>query len=174
MYKIGEFIIYGNDGVCEVKDIGVLNISGINKKRTYYTLKPTYENGKIFTPVDTDVFMRSVITYEEVQQLIELIPSMKDVEFKEKNSRLLQAYYKNILQTHECADLLSVIAGIYEKKANAENKGKKLGQIDDRFMKVAEGLINDEFSVVLGIPREEVGTYISEKLKELEEKKNNK
>ena len=32
MYKIGEYIIYGNDGVCKVEDVGVLNISGINKK----------------------------------------------------------------------------------------------------------------------------------------------
>ena len=170
MYKIGEYIIYGNDGVCKVEDVGVLNISGINKKRIYYTLKPLYENGKIFTPIDTSVFMRSLINYEEVQQLIESIPYIKDKKCNEKNSRLLQIYYKNLLQTHECSDLLTLIAGIYEKKDKAMKSGKKLGQIDNRFMKVAEGLINDEFSVVLGIPREEVADYIKEKIKEYENK----
>lgn len=170
MYKIGEYIIYGNDGVCKVEDVGVLNISGINKKRIYYTLKPVYENGKIFTPIDTSVFMRSLINYEEVQQLIESIPYIKDKKCNEKNSRLLQIYYKNLLQTHECSDLLTLIAGIYEKKDKAMKSGKKLGQIDNRFMKVAEGLINDEFSVVLGIPREEVADYIKEKIKEYENK----
>lgn len=170
MYKIGEYIIYGNDGVCKVEDVGVLNISGINKKRIYYTLKPVYENGKIFTPIDTSVFMRSLINYEEVQQLIESIPYIKDKKCNEKNSRLLQIYYKNLLQTHECSDLLTLIAGIYEKKDKAMKSGKKLGQIDNRFMKVAEGLINDEFSVVLGIPREEVAYYIKEKIKEYENK----
>ncbi|MGX4601238.1 CarD family transcriptional regulator [Faecalimicrobium sp. JNUCC 81] len=164
MYKIGEFIIYGNDGVCEVEDIGTLNISGISKKRDYYTLKPVYENGKIYTPTDTSVFMRAIITYEEVQQLIELIPSMKEMECNEKNSRLLQSHYKKFMETHECVDLLAVISGIYTKKANATTKGKKLGQIDEKFMKIAQGLINDEFSVVLGIPREEVETYIKEKI----------
>ena len=170
MYKIGEYIIYGNDGVCKVEDVGVLNISGINKKRIYYTLKPLYENGKIFTPIDTSVFMRSLINYEEVQQLIESIPYIKDKKCNEKNSRLLQIYYKNLLQTHECSDLLTLIAGIYEKKDTAMKNGKKLGQIDNRFMKVAEGLINDEFSVVLGIPREEVADYIKEKIQEYENK----
>ena len=170
MYKIGEYIIYGNDGVCKVEDVGVLNISGINKKRIYYTLKPLYENGKIFTPIDTSVFMRSLINYEEVQQLIESIPYIKDKKCNEKNSRLLQIYYKNLLQTHECSDLLTLIAGIYEKKDKAMKNGKKLGQIDNRFMKVAEGLINDEFSVVLGIPREEVEDYIKEKIQEYENK----
>lgn len=170
MYKIGEYIIYSNDGVCKVEDVGVLNISGINKKRIYYTLKPVYENGKIFTPIDTSVFMRSLINYEEVQQLIESIPYIKDKKCNEKNSRLLQIYYKNLLQTHECSDLLTLIAGIYEKKDKAMKSGKKLGQIDNRFMKVAEGLINDEFSVVLGIPREEVADYIKEKIQEYENK----
>ena len=170
MYKIGEYIIYGNDGVCKVEDVGVLNISGINKKRIYYTLKPVYENGKIFTPIDTSVFMRSLINYEEVQQLIESIPYIKDKKCNEKNSRLLQIYYKNLLQTHECSDLLTLIEGVYEKKDNVTKKGKKLGQIDIRFMKLAEGLIEDEFSVVLGIHREEVKNYIKEKIKEHENK----
>ena len=114
--------------------------------------------------------MRSLIKYEEVQQLIESIPYIKDKKCNEKNSRLLQIYYKNLLQTHECSDLLTLIAGIYEKKDKAMENGKKLGQIDNRFMKVAEGLINDEFSVVLGIPREEVADYIKEKIKEYENK----
>ena len=170
MYKIGEYIIYGNDGVCKVEDVGVLNISGINKKRIYYTLKPLYENGKIFTPIDTSVFMRSLINYEEVQQLIESIPYIKEKKCNEKNSRLLQIYYKNLLQTHECSDLLTLIEGVYEKKDNVTKKGKKLGQIDIRFMKLAEGLIEDEFSVVLGIHREEVKNYIKEKIKEHENK----
>ena len=170
MYKIGEYIIYGNDGVCQVEDVGVLNISGISKKRIYYTLKPAYENGKIFTPIDTNIFMRSLITYEEVQQLIESIPSMKEKKCNEKNSRLLQIYYKNLLKTHECADLLTLIESIYEKKVKAMKSGKKLGQIDSKFMKAAEGLINDEFSVVLGIPREEVEGYIREKIQEYENK----
>jgi CarD family transcriptional regulator len=170
MYEIGEYIIYGNGGICQVEDVGVLNISGISKKRIYYTLKPVYENGKIFTPIDTSVFMRNLITYEEVQQLIKSIPSVKEKKCNEKNSRLLQIYYKNLLKTHECSDLLTLIEGIYEKKAKAVKSGKKLGQIDSKFMKVAEGLINDEFSIVLGIPREEVEDYIREKIQEYENK----
>lgn len=164
MYKIGEFIIYGDNGVCEIEDIGVLNFSGISKKKDYYTLKPVYENGKIYTPIDTNVFMRPIVTYEEVQQLMELLPSMKEMECNEKNSRLLQSHYKKFMETHECVDLLAVVSCIYKKKANATNKGKKLGQIDEKFMRVAQGLINDEFSVVLGIPREEVEAYIKEKI----------
>lgn len=170
MYKIGEFIIYGNNGVCEVMDIGPLNISGINKDKIYYTLKPVYENGNIFAPIDTSMFTRYIITYEEVQQIIERIPSIKEIECSEKNGKLLENYYKQFLQTHDCIDLLSIISSIYDKKDNAMNSGKKLGQIDEKFMKIATGLINDEFSIVLGIPREEVQTYINEKIEAIKNK----
>ncbi|MDB8801070.1 CarD family transcriptional regulator [Romboutsia sp. 1001216sp1] len=162
MYKIGEFIIYSNCGLCEVEDIGPLNISGINNKKDYYTLKPIYENGKIFTPIDTDIFMRAISTYEEVQQLIEGISSMEEMDCNEKNVNLLQSKYKCFIKNYECVDLLAVILGVYKKKYN----GKKLGQVDEKFMKLAQGLINDEFSIALGISREEVEKYIKEKVRD--------
>jgi CarD family transcriptional regulator len=166
MYKIGEFIMYGNCGLCEVEAIGPLNISGINDKKDYYTLKQIYENGKIFTPIDTDVFMRAISTYEEVQQLIERIPSMEEMDCNEKNINLLQSKYKRFIKTYECEDLLAVILGIYSKEYNGTNKGKKLGQVDEKYMKLAQGLINDEFSIALGISREEVEKYIKEKARD--------
>lgn len=171
MYKIGDFIIYGSNGVCKIEDIGISDIHGSDKNRIYYTLNPVYENSKIFVPVDTSVFMRPIISYEEAQNIIKRIPEMKEMECKEKNSRLLHAHYKDILQTHDCEELLAGMVGIYEKQMNAANKGKKLGQIDDKFMKVAEGLINDEFSIALGIPRDEVELYIKNKVKEIENNK---
>lgn len=160
MYKIGEFIIYGNDGVCEVENVGLLNMSGIDKDRYYYTLKPVNKSGKIFTSVDTGVFMRLISTCEEVQQLIELIPSIKGVECNEKNTRLLQPYYEKFIKTHDCIDLLALISGFYNKKTD----GKKMGQIDEKYMRIAQGLIKDEFSAALGIPIEEVESYITEKI----------
>lgn len=168
MYKIGELIIYGKDGVCKVEDIGTPNITGINKEKVYYTLKPIYQDGKIFTPVDTSVFMRAIITHDELQQLIEFIPSIEETQCNEKNSRVLQDYYKEFLKTHECSDLLTIMKSAYDKKTDAINNGKKFGQIDEKFMKIAEDLIHDEFAVVLGIPRNEVATYIEEKVKAFE------
>lgn len=167
MYKIGDFIIYGNNGVCKVVDIGKINISGISKNNNYYNLSPINENGNIFVPVDTSVFMRNISTYEEVQKVIELIPLIKKTEYNEKNVRLLQTHYTKLLQSHECIDLLTILAITDNKKSMLKKNGKKLGQIDDKFMKIARGLIDDEFSVVLGIDREDVEAYIKEKIESL-------
>lgn len=160
MYKIGEFIIYGNNGICEVDNIGPLNMSGISNDKNYYTLRPINESGTIFTPVDTGVFMRSISTYDEVQDLIKCIPSIKEAECNEKNTRLLQPYYEKLIRTHDCIDLLSLIAGFHKKRVD----GKKIGQIDDKYMRIAQGLIKDEFSIALKISKEEVEEYITNKI----------
>lgn len=170
MYKIGEFIIYGSNGVCEIKNIGTLNIRGIDKENTYYTLMPIDEKGKIFVPIDTKVFMRNIITCEEAHRLIKLIPSIEEKQCTESSIRLLQDYYQNLLKTHDCMDLLTVISSINDKKTNVKKNGKKLGQIDGKFMKIAEDLINDEFSVALGIPRDEIEEYVENKIKEFKNK----
>ncbi|WP_122640250.1 CarD family transcriptional regulator [Romboutsia sp. Marseille-P6047] len=164
MYKVGDLIIYGSSGVCKVEDIGVPNITGINNNKDYYTLKPVYQDGKIFTPVDTNIFMRPIMSYKEVQELIDIIPTMQKDLIYDKNARVVEDYYKEFLETHDCSELLILIKMLYEKKADTINNKKKPSQIDEKFMSIAENLINEEFSVVLGIEKDEVPNYIGSKL----------
>ena len=166
MYKIGELVVYGNDGVCEVEDISKLNMHGINQKKNYYTLKPMHENGKIFAPTDTNVFMRPVVTHEEIKKIISQIPLIEENELDTKNMRLLQDYYKQLLKNYKCIDLLTIIVNLNDKKADLEKKGKKLGQVEDKYFKSAKNLLENEFSIVLGIPKEEVEEYIKNKMQQ--------
>jgi len=165
MYKIGEFIVYGNEGVCRVDDISELSIGGSSEGKTYYTLKPMHDNGTVFTPIDTTVFMRPIISYEEVHKLIEQIPSIKEIDHDKMSVRELQEYYKKLLKNHDCMDLLTVMITLREKKNAAIDNGKKLNQMDDKFMRTAKSLIENEFSIVLGIGKEDVESYIDDKLK---------
>ena len=56
MFEKGDYVIYGNNGICRVQDITTLSISGIDKNRKYYLLKPVYASGStVYTPVETAV-----------------------------------------------------------------------------------------------------------------------
>lgn len=165
MYKIGEFIVYGNEGVCRIDNISELSIGGSSKGKTYYTLKPMHDNGTVFAPIDTNVFMRPIVSYEEVHKLIEQIPSIKEINHDEKSVRESQEYYKQLLKSHDCMNLLTVMVTLKDKKNIATNNGKKLNQMDDKFMRTAKNLIDDEFSIVLGIEKEDVELYIDDNLK---------
>jgi CarD family transcriptional regulator len=164
MFKVGELIIYGNYGVCKVESIDLPNISGIDNSKLYYTLSPLYHNEKIFTPVDTTVFMRPVITFEEAEQLISRIPSIDENAIDIGDIKLLESYYKKCLQSHDCYDLLKLIKTVYTREKIVTEQGKKLGQIDKRFMDIAEDQLYGEFAVALRIPKENVRSYIEDKL----------
>lgn len=164
MYQIGDLIIYGSYGACRVEAIGTPDISGLDETRIYYTLCPFYQNGKVFTPIDTSVFMRPIITYEKAQQLIDLIPSIRTEYNISNNSKLVEVQYQESMQSHECSDLIKVIKTVYNKRVIAVGQGKKLGQIDERYMKKAEDLLYGELAVALGIPRDDVKSFIEERV----------
>lgn len=74
------------------------------------------------------------------------------------------------MQTHDCSDLIKVIKTVRTKKIIAVDQGIRLAQTDERFMKRAEDLLYGEFSVVLGIPKENVKSYIGNKVENLKMK----
>lgn len=64
MFEIGEYVVYGMNGVCRVEEIGTMDLGGIDSDKLYYTLLPIYTKGsRVFTPVDNQkVIMRAIIS----------------------------------------------------------------------------------------------------------------
>lgn len=167
MYQIGDLIVYGGEGVCRVEEIGVPKISGVNKQRQYYTLAPLYREGKVFTPVDTKVFMRPVVTREEALELIRGIPSIQADVYENSNLRFLNEHYQSYIQNYSCSDLLQMLKDIYTKRGVLSARGKKMGLVDERYMKRAEEMLHGEFAVALGIDRSEVPEFIADSVEKL-------
>jgi len=168
MFQIGDLIIYGGEGVCRVEEIGTPDIPAISKDRSYYTLKPLYRDGKTFTPVDTTVPMRPIITPEQAQMLIAYIPQIEPDPCPEKNLRLLSEHYNKLIQSYNCADLVQLIRTVYAKNQTAQKNKKKIGQLDERYMRKAEDMLYGELAIAFNIPKDEVETYITEKIQEYE------
>lgn len=160
MYEIGDLIVYGSDGVCRVESIGAPDISGASKDRLYYTLAPLYRTGKIFTPVDGKVFTRPVITRDEAVCLVRCIHTTEAKVCDTKNLRLLSEHYQAALTSHDCTDLVRLIKAVYLKRQSFAESGRKLGQIDERYLKRAEDLLYGELAVALELERDSVPGYI--------------
>ena len=164
MYEIGDLIVYAGEGVCRVEGIGVPPMKGVNKARQYYTLKPLYREGMIYAPVDTGVFMRPVITRDDADALIDRIPEIEPEVYENSNLRFLNEYYQTQLQNYNCEGLIKLIRSTYAKREVMIGRGKKLGLVDERYMKRAKDMLHGEFAVALGIERNEVPGYIESKL----------
>ena len=156
MYEIGQLIVYGNEGVCRVEEIGTPKISGVDKHPDYYTLAPIYREGK--------VFMRPVITREEALALIDRIPQMTAQVYENANLRLLNEHYQQCIQDYTCADLLQLIKDVRAKRRRMTERGKKLGLVDERYMKRAEEMLHGELAVALDMTREQVPQFIADTL----------
>ena len=163
MFQIGDLIIYGNNGVCRVDEIGPSKIGG-TKDCLYYTLEPLFGSGTIYTPVETKVFMRPIITKDEAENLIDQIPNIHEDICVNKKISVLKEHYTNSIQSHTCRDLVQIIKEISVKEQRAIQNRQHLGQIDQHFLKQAEDMLYGELSIALSIPKEDVLPYIKKRI----------
>ena len=70
MFEIGEKIVYGSMGVCEVQDVAPMDFGGGGEKELYYVLRPLYQDGVIYAPVKGAVYMRPILSAQEVNRLM--------------------------------------------------------------------------------------------------------
>ncbi len=164
MYQTGDLILYGRTGVCKVEDITSTKQRGGEEQR-YYVLKPLYQSCNITVPVDsTRVFSRPIISKEEAQRVIAIIPSVKPEAYHNRNLNQLRDHYKACMETYDCVDLVKLTMSLYVKKQEAAAQKRKFGAVDERFMKEAEELLFGELAAALGIEKDEVRGYIAESL----------
>ena len=69
MFQPGELVVYHTAGVCRVEAITKPNVSGADRNKEYYQLKPLQQDGVIYTPVDNPkVSIRPMISREEAER----------------------------------------------------------------------------------------------------------
>lgn len=53
MFKIGDYVVNSNNGICKIEDIVHLDISMSSKDKLYYMLiHVEAKNAKVYTPAD--------------------------------------------------------------------------------------------------------------------------
>lgn len=164
MFEVGDFIIYGSNGVCRVENVGSMDMKGVPSDKMYYTLVPVYSSKtKVFTPVDNaKVIMRPVISEQEAYELIDHIKEMQGFSIEDEKNR--DTVFKEALKKCDCRELIRIIKTVYEKKLARQAEGKKMTAGDERYFKIAEENLYGEFAVALGIKKEEVGSLIEQRI----------
>ena len=84
MFSVGDLIVYSETGVCRVEQIGPPPFDP-KAKREYYTLSPMNCRETIYVPVDTQVFMRPILSREAIwSTLLPLIIRLKEGSIRVK------------------------------------------------------------------------------------------
>lgn len=165
MFKQGDYVVYGNLGVCRVKNLVTRRFEGLEEAHPYYVLEPLYQNGVLYVPADNPkISLRAVITAEEANRLIDMIPQVESEEFHCRSAQELATHYEQALKSHNCRDLIALTVSIHHKKRAMARQNKRFGRVDEHFMHQAEESLNGEFAVALGIPKEKVPAYIHHRI----------
>ncbi len=163
MFRVGDLVQYGNSGVCQVQEIVSEGISSV-KDKLFYLLIPLGSKGsKIYTPVDNEkVVMRKIMTPDEIDSLVSRIADIPELGIPDERSREQQ--YKQAIHSGSCEEWIKIIKTLYLRKKKRAAQGKKITSTDERYMKSAEDRLYGEFSAALGKDREDVKSYISQRI----------
>lgn len=166
MFEIGDYIIYGNNGVCKVVEVGPIQLSERSTDKLYYTLEPVYEKGsKVYTPVgNKKVLMREVISRDEALELIDSIPIIEfdnDLPDKQREKTI-----KESLRSIDCEEWIKVLKALYHRKQERHANDKKMTSSDEKFMQEVEDCLYGELSISLDLEKDEIEGFVLNKLKE--------
>ena len=167
MFNKGEYVVCGNKGVCVVEEVTTLNITGVDKEREYYILKPVYTSGStVYVPVDsTKESIRKVLERDEANKLISGIPDIPLITIA--NDKLLEQEYRGCMKSNNCEEWVKIIKTIYLRKQKRLEAGRKVTAVDAKYFRIAEDNLYGELAISLDMPREEVENYITSEMEKV-------
>ena len=162
MYSIGDKIIYGENGVCTVDRIAALPMAGSPRDKMYYHLSPFVGTGVYFAPVDSNVFMRPVISREEAEALIDAMPGIAPAVCNDNRFNHVDAFYKELFRRHSCEALVAIVKGLRQRMAERKTKSSRA----EATLKRAKDMLHGELAVALEIDLKDVEEYIRSRIGE--------
>ncbi len=160
MYKIGDMVVYGIHGVCRIAQLETQRVN--HKKVEYFVLEPISQStSRYFVPSKNEAALaklRHILKKEEIEDLLQSKDTCEDCWNEDENFR--KQTYKELLSSCDCAAMIRMLRTLQNHKKETLACGKKFHISDANFMRDAEKVIYSEFSLVLGIPYDQVEKYI--------------
>ena len=91
------------------------------------------------------------------------MPEAETQWYEDKNTR--KNIFNSVLRSDDYHQIISMMHTLYIQQENQRLKCKKLLAADERMMQDAEHLIHQEFAFVLGIEEDQIGNFITERIK---------
>lgn len=156
MFDVGEYIVYGQNGICRVEDITHPDISGYDDDRLYYVLVPERSReSRLFCPTDnTKVVLRKIVTAQEALEAIGEAESMEPLQVA--NDRMRDECYKNVMKSCDLKQWIQIVKTLLMRKKEREAMGKKITATDERYLNAAQEVLFTEVAIATGKEKEEV------------------
>lgn len=166
IFNKDEYVVYGTNGICKIEDIREISFDAGKTSSIYYVLRPERDkSSNIYVDIKSEVLtakMRKILSKAQIDALL-TSSADKDITWiddRRERGRLFESIIAHLSRE----ELILMVKCIYLKKQEMAARGKKISVTDEKYLKSAEKMINEEFSYALGIEPEEVAFYIANKL----------
>ena len=150
-YNIGDFLIYGLNGACQVVEIGTLDFAGPDK--IYYSLKPVSDSrSTIFVPLmKEEEELRSVISKNEADEILEKVKKAKAATYTpvRENCDVILKSGDNVA----VSQMIKLLRGMRRENRKVH---KGLNIQEERLLKDAERVFFSEMATAYELSIEEV------------------
>lgn len=169
MFKTGDTVVHAAEGICRIEGIEEKTFDG--KTNEYYVLRTVGDNrSTVYIPVESvrlNPKIRLVLTKEQVNEIINLVPVQPPLKYDNDNAR--RKLFRECISSGECEKIAQVIRTIGEMKSAIRKSGKKPRVMDERIIRETEATISGEFAFSLGISAEEAEELLYTNIKRPEQ-----
>ena len=154
-YKIGDYVLYGVSGSCEIVDIGTLSFGGPDK--IYYSLKPIYDSrSTIYVPVaKEDDIIRKNLSKKQAGEVLDASKKTKAIKLTVNRDNC-----DPIIKSGDNEKLASLIKLLRDMRRENRKSHKGLNIQEERILADAERVFFSEIATAYNIPMDEcVSTY---------------
>jgi CarD family transcriptional regulator len=164
MFKIGDYIILSNSGICKIDRIEPVHTPFSLEGGLYYSLTPIHEkDSKIFLPAtQLPRRVRKVMDANEAMMILQMIPNIQKLCII--NEKMRESIYKETLASCDPKAWASLIKTTHARSQKRLQEGKRKSALDDRYCKMAEKSLFAEISFAIGQSIEETGKRVLQSL----------
>ena len=155
MFSVGDRIIYGSTGVCQIENIVENELTGI--MREYYVLRPVDTNkSTIYVPVDNEKLISRMREVPSAEKLKAMIKNAKNDQIKWVDNHLRRSeLFHEILSEGEIPRILVLFKILNARSVVLSKENKHLPKTDERIYKECQKLLCSEISAILNVEQNE-------------------
>lgn len=163
MYSVGEFVVYGAEGVCRVAGIEELDLTG--EPMLYYALAPESDrSSKIFVPVANSKLTDRISPMLKEDEIRALLADFSEGEpIWADSTNLRKARYHEIINSGDRTRIVRMVRELHARHRSIKGTGQRFSLTDEHYYKLAQKVLFDEFSRVIPVKQSEFLALLTEK-----------
>ena len=167
MLNVGECVIYGNHGLCKVREILVPSFLERGTEKQYYMMVSAVEAGSvIYVPVDgAEDKVRDVMSADDAEGLIVDIEDVEEIELPD--GKKAEPEIVGIIKRNIAEEMMRLIKSLHKIKAVRESEGKKFAALNEKYLNIAEKLLYTEMAFALETEKDIVKDRVIDELSHL-------